>query len=61
MLLDTSLILPTCAVKYAGFGVNVNTPDNEKTPTVIVIPGLTSDSSAAVSYISFSNLYVNFI
>lgn len=46
--------VPSCAVKCDGYDVNVSTSDNEKIPTVIVIPGLTSDSTAAVSYISYS-------
>ncbi|XP_038877848.1 embryogenesis-associated protein EMB8 isoform X3 [Benincasa hispida] len=41
-------------VECYGFGVNVTTPDYEKTPTVIVIPGLTSDSSAAyIKHLAF--------
>uniref|UniRef100_A0A9I9D1U3 Serine aminopeptidase S33 domain-containing protein n=1 Tax=Cucumis melo TaxID=3656 RepID=A0A9I9D1U3_CUCME len=41
-------------VECDGFGVNVTTPDYEKTPTVIVIPGLTSDSSAAyIKHLAF--------
>ncbi|XP_022151798.1 phospholipase ABHD3 [Momordica charantia] len=38
--------LRSSEVKWDGYSVNVSTPDNEKIPTVIVIPGLTSDSSA---------------
>ncbi|TYK15766.1 phospholipase ABHD3 [Cucumis melo var. makuwa] len=41
-------------VECDGFGVNVTTPDYEKTPTVILIPGLTSDSSAAyIKHLAF--------
>ncbi|XP_022966858.1 embryogenesis-associated protein EMB8-like [Cucurbita maxima] len=41
-------------VKCDGYDVNVSTSDNEKIPTVIVIPGLTSDSTAAyIKHLAF--------
>lgn len=41
--------------------VNGSTPGNDRNPIAIVVPGLTSDSTAAVILFYFSSLHSSFL